>query len=166
MEIELHNLINPFERDGFTINVMKETYKKRKNTRKFLKKKKNLDHSILYENKQILESTKEVAAKYERILNVNKLIKRKERKALKDITSQTNASQTNESQTNANRIRVQREALKDITSQTNTNRLQVQQDMTLQYNVERREGNDNITHHSSQHLSHTTANYNNNNNQI
>ena len=111
---------------------------------------------ILYENEQILESTREVAAKYERILDIKKLIKRKERKALKDTTSLTNE----------NRIQVQREALTGITSQTNTNRIQVQQDMMLQYNVERREGNGNITHHSSQHPSHTTAIYNNNNNQM
>ena len=27
LEIELYNLINSYERDGLTINVMKETYK-------------------------------------------------------------------------------------------------------------------------------------------
>ena len=40
LEIEKHNLIDLYERDRFTINVMKETYKERGNTRKFLKKKK------------------------------------------------------------------------------------------------------------------------------
>ena len=55
LEIELRNLIKSYESDGFTINVMKETYRERQNTHRFLKNK-NLDHSIRYKNEQILES--------------------------------------------------------------------------------------------------------------
>ena len=104
---------------------------------------KNGEHPILYENERIMESTKEVAAKYEKILHIRKEIKRKEKEAFKDTTPQTNTNQ--------------RRALKDITSENNMKRREVAKDTRSQ---------DYISHHSSQDPNHTTTNHNDDNNQM
>ena len=135
LEAELKALIDSYERDGFSINVLKETHKRWKSSFIFVKRNENNeDHPRLYENKQIMESTKKVAAKYEKILYIKKKIKRKEKDALKNITNTT-----------------QRRALRDITSQNNVERRELAKETRPQ---------DYIPRHTSEHRNHTTTNHN------
>ena len=84
LEAELKALIDSYERDGFGINVLKETHKEWKSSFTFVKRNKNNeDYPRLYKNKQIMESTKEVAAKYEKILYIKKKSREKEGMLLK-----------------------------------------------------------------------------------
>ena len=77
LERELEILINSYQKEGLDIREMKKTHNAWEKACKYMRRnKKKEDNSLQNENNRIIELTKEVALKYEKILNMRRKIRK------------------------------------------------------------------------------------------
>ena len=88
LKTELERLIDSFRNEGFDIDEMKTTHREWESASKFLRRNKHKNDCCFRNEKyRIIEKTKHIALKYEKIMNIQRKIRRKKRKVLQDITT-------------------------------------------------------------------------------
>ena len=78
LKTELERLIDSFRNEGFDIDEMKTTHREWESASKFLRRNKHKnDCRFRNEKYRITEKTKHIALKYEKIMNIQRKIRRK-----------------------------------------------------------------------------------------